>query len=74
MWIVWSTPKSNSSKILSSLPAGMLQVTYIERLFIKGGGKPENPGKNHLTISKQNLTFPHDPREARTTAMRKLMD
>ena len=27
--------------------------------FIKGGQKPENPGKNHLTIRKQNLAFPH---------------
>ena len=25
------------------------------RSFIKGGRKPENPGKNHLTIRKQNL-------------------
>ena len=29
------------------------------RSFIKGGRKPENPGKNHLTIRKQNLAFPH---------------
>ena len=29
------------------------------RSFIKGGRKPENPGKNHLTICKQNLAFPH---------------
>ena len=29
------------------------------RLFIKGGWKPKNPGKNDLTIRKQNLTFPH---------------
>ena len=27
--------------------------------FIKSGRKPENPGKNHLTICKQNLAFPH---------------
>ena len=27
--------------------------------FIKGGWKQENPGKNHLTIRKQNLVFPH---------------
>ena len=27
--------------------------------FIKGGRKPENQGKNHLTIRKQNLSFPH---------------
>ena len=27
--------------------------------FIKGGRKPENLGKNHLTIRKQNLAFPH---------------
>ena len=25
------------------------------RSFIRGGQKPENPGKNHLTIRKQNL-------------------
>ena len=29
------------------------------RSFIKGERKPENPGKNHLTIRKQNLAFPH---------------
>ena len=29
------------------------------RPFIKGGRKLENPGKNHLTIRKQNLAFPH---------------
>ena len=29
------------------------------RSFIKGGRKPENPGKNHLTIRKQTLAFPH---------------
>ena len=29
------------------------------RSFIKGGRKPENPGKNHLTNRKQNLAFPH---------------
>ena len=29
------------------------------RSFIKGGRKPENPGKNNLTIRKQNLAFPH---------------
>ena len=27
------------------------------RSFIKGGRKPENPEKNHLTIRKQNLAF-----------------
>ena len=27
--------------------------------FIKDGRKPENPGKNHLTICMQNLDFPH---------------
>ena len=27
--------------------------------FIKGGRQPENPGKNYLTIRKQNLAFPH---------------
>ena len=27
--------------------------------FIEGGRKPENPEKNHLTIRKQNLAFPH---------------
>ena len=29
------------------------------RSFIEGGRKPENPEKNHLTIRKQNLAFPH---------------
>ena len=29
------------------------------RLFIKDGRKPENTGKKHLTICKQNLAFPH---------------
>ena len=29
------------------------------RSFIKGWRKPENPEKNHLTIRKQNLAFPH---------------
>ena len=29
------------------------------RLFIKGGRKPENPGKTHLTNRKQNLAFQH---------------
>ena len=29
------------------------------RSFIKGGREPENPGRNHLTIRKQNLAFPH---------------
>ena len=29
------------------------------RSFIEGGRKPENPEKNHLTICKQNLAFPH---------------
>ena len=29
------------------------------RSFIKGGRKPDNPGKNHLTIRKQNLAFPY---------------
>ena len=27
--------------------------------FIKGGRNSENPQKNHLTIHKQTLTFPH---------------
>ena len=27
--------------------------------YIEGGRKPENPEKNHLTIRKQNLAFPH---------------
>ena len=43
-------------------------------LFTKGGQKLENPGKNHLTICKQNLAFPSDPSEARTSAMKNLMD
>ena len=29
------------------------------RSFIEGGRKPENPEKNHLTIRKHNLAFPH---------------
>ena len=29
------------------------------RSFIEGGRKPEYPEKNHLTIRKQNLAFPH---------------
>ena len=29
------------------------------RSFIEGGRSPENPEKNHLTIRKQNLAFPH---------------
>ena len=29
------------------------------RSFIKGGQKPENLERNHLTICKQNLAFPH---------------
>ena len=43
------------------------------RSFIKGGRKPEYPGKNHLTIRKQNIAFPHvtcDPSVTRTTAVR----
>ena len=31
----------------------------LSRSFIEGGRKPENPEKNHLTIRKQNLAFPH---------------
>ena len=31
----------------------------LSRSFIEGGRKPENPEKNHLTIRKQNLSFPH---------------
>ena len=31
------------------------------RSFIKGGRKPEDPGKNDLTLRKQNLAFPCDP-------------
>ena len=43
--------------------------------FIKGGRKMENPGKNHPTIHKQNLAFPNVTQsEARTTAVRNLMD
>ena len=37
--------------------------TYIERLFIKGGRKPENPRENNLTIREQNLAFPYVSRE-----------
>ena len=31
----------------------------LNRSYIKGGRKPENPGKNHQTIHKQNLAFSH---------------
>ena len=35
-------------------------ISFISsRSFIKGGRNPENPGKNHLTICKQNAAFPH---------------
>ena len=42
--------------------------------FIKGGRKLESWGKNQLTIRKQNLAFPRVLSEARTTAVRNLMD
>ena len=52
-----------------------LNILYISsQSFIKDGRKPENPGKNHLTIRKQNLAFPRDPSEAQTTEVRNLMD
>ena len=35
-------------------------ISFISsRSFMEGGRKPENPGKNHLTIRKQNLAFQH---------------
>ena len=34
-------------------------LLILHQLFMKGGWKPENPGKNHLTIRKQSLAFPH---------------
>ena len=44
-------------------------ISFISsRSFIKGGQKPENPGKKHLTMRKQNFAFPRDPSEARTIA------
>ena len=45
----------------------------LSQSFIKGGQKLVNPGKNHLTICKQNLAFQRDQSEARTTAVRNLM-
>ena len=33
--------------------------TYIEPIVHRRWRKPENPEKNHLTIRKQNLAFPH---------------
>ena len=45
-WFGFYGPFKNISLILS-------------RSFIEGGRKPENPEKNHLTICKQNLAFPH---------------
>ena len=37
-----------------------MNISLISRKqFIKGGRKPENHGKNHLTIRKQNLVFPY---------------
>ena len=45
-WFGFYSPfKNNSLKLSQS--------------FIKGGWKPENWGKNHLTICKQNLAFQH---------------
>ena len=35
------------------------RIFHLYRAFIEGGRKPENPEKNHLTIYKQNLAFPH---------------
>ena len=43
------------------------------RSFIKCGQKLEDQGKNHLAIDIQNVSFPRDPSEARTTAVRDLM-
>ena len=37
-------------------------------------GETGNPGKNHLTIRKQNLASPRDPSEVRTAAVRNLMN
>ena len=37
--------------------------------FIKGGRKPENLGKNHLTIQKQNLAFPHVTQASETNRL-----
>ena len=47
--------------------------TYIEPIVHQRWAEPEYPGKNHLTIRKQNMAFPHvtcDPSETRTTAVR----
>ena len=48
--------------------------TYIELIVHQGGRKPENPGKNHLTICKQNGFRTYDLSEVLTTAVRNLMD
>ena len=45
-WVGFYGPSKNISLIL-------------DWAFIKDGRKPENPGKNHLAIRKQNLAFPH---------------
>ena len=34
-------------------------ISLISSDPLKGGRNPENPGKIHLTIRKQNLDFPH---------------
>ena len=59
-----------------------LCFTALSRIFhlyqadhsLKVGENGRYRGKNHLTIHKQNLAFPRDPIEARTTAVRNLMD
>ena len=45
--------------------------TYIE-LIVRQNRRTQ--GENYLSIRKQNLAFPHDPSEARTTAVRNLTD
>ena len=49
-------------------------LTYIESIIHQRWAKTAEPGKNHLTICKQNLAFPCDLGEAQTTVVRKLMD
>ena len=45
--LIWVNGSFKNTSLISS------------RSFITCGRKPENPVKNHLTIRKQNLAFPH---------------
>ena len=70
--IHWAEKISNLLRILSEIQTELFfffwfgfygpfkNISLISsRSFIEGGRKPENPEKNHLTIRKQNLAFPH---------------